>query len=279
MCLYGQRRFEEAEPYYREAMQSYRRILGNEEPRTLVAISNMGYLLQARGRRDEAIPLWREALETRRRTLGNEHPDTLLSLITYGNALYAENRKAEAEVCMEEALATARQVLAPGHPLLLSALDSLGLVYRDRGKLPDAERLLREELDAQRHMHKSDHPAVANALANLGTVELASGGATHAAEAETVLRECVDMRTRLFPEGNPQVWQRWTARGGEARRTSVRSARPGGAGCGTRGAGGVLAEDGLGARRSAGQGIACLEPVRWTPEPLRRTLLAIQVTG
>jgi hypothetical protein len=49
-------------------------------PSTLISVSNLGALLQAKGDLAAAEPLYREALEVRRETLGDRHPDTLTSI-------------------------------------------------------------------------------------------------------------------------------------------------------------------------------------------------------
>ena len=69
LCLNAQERPAEAEPYFREALEKGRRVLGEDHPSTLTAIVNLGTLLRKLGRLDEAEPLRREALEKSRRML------------------------------------------------------------------------------------------------------------------------------------------------------------------------------------------------------------------
>ncbi len=67
-------------PYYVEALETRRRVLGNEHPSTLASINNMGSLLYKQGKYDEAEVYYTEALEGRRRVLGDKHPQTLDSI-------------------------------------------------------------------------------------------------------------------------------------------------------------------------------------------------------
>ena len=67
----------QAEPLCREALEGYRKTLGDEHPHTLATINNLAFLLQNQGHFDEAEQLYREGLECRRRTLGDEHQETL----------------------------------------------------------------------------------------------------------------------------------------------------------------------------------------------------------
>ncbi len=47
-----------------EALEARRRVLGDEDPDTLITIGNMGNLLYMQGKYEEAMPYYVEALET-----------------------------------------------------------------------------------------------------------------------------------------------------------------------------------------------------------------------
>jgi serine/threonine protein kinase len=51
--------------------QGHLPFFGEEHPHALIAINNVGYLLQVQGKLEQAEPYYREALERRRRVLGN----------------------------------------------------------------------------------------------------------------------------------------------------------------------------------------------------------------
>jgi tetratricopeptide (TPR) repeat protein len=78
--LRKQGKYDEAMPYYVEALETRRRVLGDEHPNTLNSIGNMGNLLYMQGKYEEAMPYYVEALETSRRVLGDEHSSTLWSI-------------------------------------------------------------------------------------------------------------------------------------------------------------------------------------------------------
>ena len=73
--------------------------LGSRHLDTLISISNLGSLLQAKGDFAAAEPLLCEALEGRRETLGSRHPDTLLSMHNLGRLLQVKDDLAAAEAC------------------------------------------------------------------------------------------------------------------------------------------------------------------------------------
>jgi hypothetical protein len=61
----------------REAMETSRRILGDDHPDTRNSIANLGILLEMQGEDEEAETLYRLFLEMSRRALGAEHPYTV----------------------------------------------------------------------------------------------------------------------------------------------------------------------------------------------------------
>ena len=77
--LREQGKLEEAEPFYRLALEGWERTLGRDHPSTLTSVKNLGVLLQSQGKLTEAEPFYRRALEGQERTLGVDHPSTRLT--------------------------------------------------------------------------------------------------------------------------------------------------------------------------------------------------------
>ena len=66
--------------HYTEALETSRRVHGDEHPSTLDSITNMVSLLMNQGKYDEAEVYYTEALETSRRVLGDEHRGTVWTI-------------------------------------------------------------------------------------------------------------------------------------------------------------------------------------------------------
>jgi len=62
----------------REALEGYRRTLGDTHADTLTSINNLASLLQDQGKLSEAEPLMREAVSGAKKTLGDAHPTTVI---------------------------------------------------------------------------------------------------------------------------------------------------------------------------------------------------------
>ena len=146
--LKDQGKLAEAEPYYREALEKSRRVLGEEGPKTLISIGNMGFLLKEHGKLAEAEPYFREALEKSRRVLGGEHPETLLSIKDMSGLLLAQGRQQAAIDLIGPAEPAARKVFIGANArrlasfLTVLARARVGLGYdADRFKLAESNLL------------------------------------------------------------------------------------------------------------------------------------------
>ena len=98
------RQWERAERLYQEALQLFRRHLGNEHAdiaRSLQAFANMKVAL---GRHEEAIALYEESLGMSRKLLGPHHQFVTECMGGYANALQHLKRFGEAEAILHELL-------------------------------------------------------------------------------------------------------------------------------------------------------------------------------
>ena len=91
------KRYNEAEPLYREMLALHRAALPEGHPRIAVSVSNLADLLRDTKRYDEAEFLYREALAQRRTALPDGHPDIAWSMNELGLLLKACGRHDEAE--------------------------------------------------------------------------------------------------------------------------------------------------------------------------------------
>lgn len=140
----------------REAVEGRRRVLGGEHPDTLVAISELEILLQARGKLDEAEPLAREVLEKQLKVFGYDSLDTLISVNSMGVLLLAQGKNVEALATLAPAEAPARQTLA-GSARLHRFLLNLGNAKARSGNFVGAETTLVEAREAAAQLRGENH--------------------------------------------------------------------------------------------------------------------------
>ena len=76
-------KYDEAERWYRAALETFNTAYGREHPETAKAMNNLAHLLALQPSRPEAGPLFRDALAICERTLPAGHPQTLQTAANY----------------------------------------------------------------------------------------------------------------------------------------------------------------------------------------------------
>jgi tetratricopeptide (TPR) repeat protein len=184
------------------ALDTHRRVLGEEHPSTLTSINNMGGLLRAQGKHAKAELCYREAVEKRRRVLGEEHPDTLSSIDRLGTLLEVQAKYAESEPFLREALEKRRRVLGVEHLDTLTSITAMGALLLHQGKYTKAEPFLREALEKRRRLLGEEHLATLNSVSYMTTLLRAQG---KPAEAEPSFREALERFRRVLGEEHPET--------------------------------------------------------------------------
>jgi serine/threonine-protein kinase len=140
LALHSQGRLDEAEALYREALNRQRN-LDPEVISTLrsMTLTNVGWLLQARGALQESDSVLQEALEVRRSTYSTPHPRLANSLSALAGSRIRLGDYASADSLTRLALAIRREVLGDVHPRIADDLKSLGDIQAARGEWSEAE--------------------------------------------------------------------------------------------------------------------------------------------
>ncbi|MBO0837006.1 MAG: tetratricopeptide repeat protein, partial [Actinobacteria bacterium] len=181
-----QGRRDEAEPRYREVLETQRAVLEPSHPDTLRSLNNVASLYQAQGRFGDAEALFKEALQTNREVLSNRHPDTLTAVSNLAALYLEQGRRDEAEPLLREVVQTRREVLGDRHPDTLQSLNNLAVLFDRKGRYDEAEPLYREAVQASRDVLGPRHPEALTYRLNLVTSLINRG---KQAEAVRLLRE------------------------------------------------------------------------------------------
>ena len=189
-------------PHAESALQTRRRVLGDDDPSTIESLNDYGAVLHSLGRTKEAEPLFKEALERSRRMQGEDNPNTIISLNNYAGVLNSLGRSKEAEPLSKEALARCRKVFGDDHPYTITSLNNYAFALESLGRSKDAEPLYKEALERCRRMEGEDHPDTIRSLENYGMVLLSMG---RAKEAEPLLKEALDRRRKVLGEDHPDT--------------------------------------------------------------------------
>jgi len=202
-----------ARPLLEKAADIRSRVLGPNDPATLLSKHHLSVILDSQGQFAEAEKLERETLERRRRVLGADHPDTLRTENNLASTLEREargmaegpekqRRFAESEKLQQEALEVRRRVLGPEHPDTLASMSNLGSTLDSEERYREAEPLQRETLALQRRIIGAEEPETLGSANNLAfTLEKLK----RYGEAEKLYRETLDIQRRILGPEHPDT--------------------------------------------------------------------------
>jgi tetratricopeptide (TPR) repeat protein len=193
--LIDQGKYQEAIPIAERALEVAKRTLGPEQPETVEALNNLGFVFKMIGAYAKAEPLYQEALRILQKVLGPEHPDTATSLNNLAELYQAMGEYAKAEALLQEALRIQQKVLGPEHPDTATSLNNLAELYQAMGEYAKAEALLQEALGIRRKVLGSEHPRTADSLNNLALLYQAMG---EYAKAEPLYQEALRIRQKVL---------------------------------------------------------------------------------
>src|SRR5262245_20602584 len=189
--------YDAAYPLQKSALETRRRVLGEDHPATFDSINSMGALLQIQGKYAEAEPYFHGALEKRRHVLGEEHPETLSSINNMGWMLTSQGKYAQAEPYYREAIEKFRRMLGEEHPQTLSSIGNMGQLLQEQGKFAEAEPYCREAMEKSRRVLGEEHPQTLVTI-NIMSCLLQEQGKL--AEAEQYCREAMEKFRRVLGE-------------------------------------------------------------------------------
>lgn len=159
------REWTEAARYYDEAIDTYRRIGGENRPEFPRCLHACGSMYQALGRLEEAQTYFAESLTRSRQLLGSDHQFVIECMLEYSEVLEGLGRMEEAEALLRDVLAAAPtrfgQRWVPG---LLRNMASLKLNAGDPGQ---AVEWLQRSIAATLHDAADRHPTAADRLNEL----------------------------------------------------------------------------------------------------------------
>jgi tetratricopeptide (TPR) repeat protein len=192
--------FVTAQPLYERALDSDRRVLGEDHPLTATSYDDLALNLQAQGKHAAAQPLFEKALAIRRRVLTDEHPDTTSSYNNAGYNLNVQGKFDQAQPLFEKALELRRRLLSDDHPDTATSYNNLAFNINAEGKYAQAQPLYEKALEIRRRLLSDNHSDTATSYNNLAINLNAQG--KHAS-AQPLYAKALEIRRRLFSDDHP----------------------------------------------------------------------------
>jgi len=194
---------DKAEPVLRNALDTRRKLYGNEHSSVAESRLNLAKVLVGEGKSAEAETLCREAIEVRRKLFGQDNPETVAALNILVTAIYPQKgRLPEAESLEAQAVAKRRELLGDHHPDLAQSLMVLGNILSNEGKFAEAEAAYREGLAIYKKALGEDDLAVIRISGNLALVLRDEG---KLGDAEAMQRQVLMSLRKWLPEFHEDV--------------------------------------------------------------------------
>jgi tetratricopeptide (TPR) repeat protein len=129
----------EAEPLFRQSLESELHSFGEEHPATIAARKNLARALKEQKKWAEAVALYRQGLEVYRRAQGAEHPDVLVAMNDLADALEAQSNPDEADGLWQQCLQGWESLMGSRHPEARAAASKLISKRQAHGKPVEIE--------------------------------------------------------------------------------------------------------------------------------------------
>ena len=134
------KRFNEAEKYYKTALEAQEKTQGVLHKEYLTTLNNLGELYDAQNRLKEARVVYRKVLAGRAKTLGTNHRDYLLTSFDLAMAYIADNNKIDSAFNLMLQLEKNTAVLQKMPRIYANVLRNLGGIFYQQGKVDEAKK-------------------------------------------------------------------------------------------------------------------------------------------
>ncbi|MBN2130841.1 MAG: tetratricopeptide repeat protein [Sedimentisphaerales bacterium] len=191
--------FKKGEDHLRWSLETFRRELGREDPRTIEVLDGLGRLYWGWWRYREAEEFLCEALEARSSVRGPEHPDTIGTGRWLGWTYYAQGYTKKAEQSLAESYESTRRILGESHPETIQSMFFHGCALLSCGRNDEAEETLTRALELSAEALSPTHPLVAYPSALLGRLYSRQG---RYVEAENLLGNALAISREAWGEHN-----------------------------------------------------------------------------
>ncbi len=134
-------RFQSARDLQEKVVTERKSILGQEDPDTLQAMTDLGSTYWNIGLMDKAAEIQCSVMEARIEALGHNHPETLKSIDKLADTYWLCGRMAEAQELGTRAMIGLGEVFGPSDVTTLTSTLNLARVYKHRGRFGEAMEL------------------------------------------------------------------------------------------------------------------------------------------
>lgn len=161
--------YDQAAANYRQAIETIRSLRGNDFPRVINYLSNLGVTLNLMGNTEGAEPYLAEAVEVAKQLRGERHPHTALAMNDYANFHFSHNNFEEAEEMYSEILDIYVEAFGEEHPAIPVFYNNLGNTRDNLGDYETALDYHQKALEQRIELYGEVHHQTAQSYANKAT--------------------------------------------------------------------------------------------------------------
>jgi tetratricopeptide (TPR) repeat protein len=202
-------RYKDAEEFHLTLIAIKKRVLGEEDRRTLDNMEELAFVYRETGRLKQAEELQKKALLAKQKILGDDTPEILRAKENLAATYKMDSRLALA-VTLEEQIFTARQNLfGNDHPSTLSSMSSLAWTYTKLGRLREGQRLKEEVLELRKRAFEAgkrilgeEHPNTLHSMQSLAILYKSAGRLVESLE---IFEQVFEERKRVLGYEHPDT--------------------------------------------------------------------------
>jgi len=138
----SQRRWDEAEPYYKIALEGYEKSYDGNHPELMRAVVSLGRVLHYKDRLPEAEALFRRAVESYSKRLDSDHAAAANAKLNLAGVLVSAKRLDEAERLLAEAAMAFGKNAGPSSDKVAETLMVLAALKAEQTKVQEASQII-----------------------------------------------------------------------------------------------------------------------------------------
>eukprot|EP00250_Pteridium_aquilinum_P003374 c13688_g1_i1 orf=98-1870(+) len=188
LCSQGS--FENAEKFFRKALEEAKLGFGEQDPHVASCYNNLAELFRMKKEYDKAEPLYLEAVHRLRQGSGVEDGSVGFALHNLGGFYLLQRKLKQAQGCYEEALKIKGRALGLDHPEYANTMFHLGEVIRLQGHVNDGLALIKDSIRILEQIGLGNTSLAVKRLTRLSELLVFSG---QLGEAEAVQRKVLQL--------------------------------------------------------------------------------------
>ena len=188
--------FSTAQGLLSRAVDIRQRVLGPDDPDTLLSLNNLANCVSDQGKYPEGDKLYRRIIDASKGKRGPVERTRVMAMNNLALNLIDEGNVPEGEKMQREVVEDETRTLGPEHPDTLTSTSNVAITMRRQQHFADAEKIDRQVLEARRRVLGADHPDTLRSAANLALdLQLQPH---REAEAEQLLQPTLDAQKRIL---------------------------------------------------------------------------------